>query len=203
MKLKWESSLDETLSKAIIKAVGKNSTVEAIVQRISEEYNVGKEKVIKVLYLLQQAEVIHLEDPHPPSSIRGYTLSNYSLWFWMLVILAASTSAFIYVFPQTAPYIYLRYLFSSIFTLYLPGYTLTEILYPTKNEVTKFERIALSIGLSVTLLMIVGLVINYSPWGVKLTPVFTILTLLTMFLAVTALIRKFRHFQSQQLNSRC
>ncbi len=203
MQLKWNVPSDEILSKAVIDAVEENSTVEDLVQRISEEHGVRKERVIKILYTLQQSELINLEDPHPPSSIIGYAWSSYSLWFWTLLILVASTTAFIYVFPQISPYIYLRYLLGSIFILYIPGYTLIEILYPTKKETTKLENIILSIGLSVALLLLVGLIINYTPWGLRLNPIFTILTLLTMLLALIALARKFTYFQSQQLNNRC
>jgi uncharacterized membrane protein len=50
------------------------------------------------------------------------------------------------------------------------------------------------VGLSLALTPLVGFVLNYTPWGIRLDPVFVSLNLLTLVLGVTAVVRKFGYF---------
>jgi uncharacterized membrane protein len=101
----------------------------------------------------------------------------------------------IYVLPSSPPFVYFRYVFGSVFVLYLPGASLVELLYPKPGEMSQLERLALSIGLSLALVPLVGLVLNYTPWGIRLGPVFSSLALLTIGLASGASYRKFTIFK--------
>ncbi|HPC28222.1 MAG TPA: DUF1616 domain-containing protein, partial [Candidatus Methanomethylicus sp.] len=49
---------------------------------------------------------------------------------------------------------------------------------------------ALSIGLSLALVPLTGLVLNYTPWGIRLDPIVVSLSLLTVGLALGAAVRK-------------
>ncbi|MEM1540867.1 MAG: DUF1616 domain-containing protein, partial [Candidatus Bathyarchaeia archaeon] len=51
---------------------------------------------------------------------------------------------------------------------------------------------ALSIGLSLVIVPIVGLLLNYTPWGIRLTPITMSLLALTTTFATAALIREHR-----------
>jgi len=99
----------------------------------------------------------------------------------------------IYLLPQNPPYIYLRYVLGSLFILYLLGHTLIETLYPKEEDLEPLERLALSIGLSLALVPLVGLILNYTPWGIRLTPVFTALAILTTGLSIIAITRKYSY----------
>jgi uncharacterized membrane protein len=68
---------------------------------------------------------------------------------------------------------------------------LIELLYPRAGELSQLERLALSIGLSLALVPLVGLVLNYTPWGIRLDPIFASLSLLTISLAAGSVFRKF------------
>jgi uncharacterized membrane protein len=87
----------------------------------------------------------------------------------------------------------MRYVLGTIFVLWLPGYTFIKALFPKENQaqiktttnLDTVERIALSIGLSLALVPLVGLLLNYTPWGIRLTPiVLSLLTLTTIFATV-------------------
>jgi uncharacterized membrane protein len=54
------------------------------------------------------------------------------------------------------------------------------------------ERIALSLGMSIALAPIVGLLLNYTPWGIRLTPIVLSLLSLTLVFATAALIREYQ-----------
>lgn len=57
------------------------------------------------------------------------------------------------------------------FLLFLPGYTLLSALFPKKSSLDSIERVALSFGLSIAIVPLIGLILNYTPWGIRLEPV--------------------------------
>lgn len=48
----------------------------------------------------------------------------------------------------------------------LPGYTLMVVLFP-KNEFDPIERLLFSLGLSLAIVVLGGLVLNWMPWGLQ------------------------------------
>ncbi|MCP8321163.1 MAG: DUF1616 domain-containing protein [archaeon] len=146
--------------------------------------------VIRNLYKLKMDGKILLENPSPPSSLSTYVKSRYSLWLWAVILSILTTIITIYLLPQDSPFIYLRYALGSIFILYLPGYSLIETLYPEKEDLEGLERLALSIGLSLALVSLIGLMLNYTPWGIRLGPIIVSLAILTFMLTLTATLRK-------------
>ena len=108
----------------------------------------------------------------------------------------------VFTIPENAfPLVYARYILGSIFVLWLPGYALIKALFPEK-ELENIERIALSIGMSIALVPIIGLLLNYTPWGIRLTPITISLLALTLTFATAAIIRehKTKHKQSSKTN---
>ncbi|TAH69116.1 MAG: DUF1616 domain-containing protein [Anaerolineaceae bacterium] len=65
---------------------------------------------------------------------------------------------------------FLRIILGLPFALFLPGYLLLATLFPQKDELDGLARIALSIGLSIIIVPLIGLVLNFLSWGVKLVP---------------------------------
>lgn len=66
------------------------------------------------------------------------------------------------------------------FILFIPGYVLVFTFFPFKqseNSISVIERIALSLGISVAIVPLFGLVLNFSPWGIRLEPLLLILCL--------------------------
>jgi len=189
--------LDDTVSRAIIEVIeaDREITAEGLIECLSEKLRTRKEHVAKSLYRLLKDGKVELEDPSPARTILQYAKSSYSLWFWCLLALVVLAASTVYTLPQYPPYIYTRYLLGSLFVLYLPGYSLIEALFPIKDGLDSLERVALSIGLSLALVPLVGLLLNYTPWGIRLDPIFLSLSLLTGVLAVAALVRKFSCFK--------
>lgn len=71
------------------------------------------------------------------------------------------------------------------FVLFFPGYVLISALYPRRDDLDGIERLALSLGLSLAVVPLIGLVLNYTPWGIRLTP---ILISLAIFIAGCSLV---------------
>jgi len=83
----------------------------------------------------------------------------------------------------------LRIILGLPFLLFFPGYTLVVALFPKKNALDGIERLALSFGLSIAVVPLIGLILNYTFWGVRLYP---ILISLTIFIIITSVIAWYR-----------
>lgn len=73
--------------------------------------------------------------------------------------------------------------------LFFPGYTLLAALFPKRSDFSTIERVALSLGVSVLVVALIGFILNYTPWGVRLYPV---LLANTLFIVLTSLVAVFR-----------
>ncbi|MCK4736007.1 MAG: DUF1616 domain-containing protein [Methanophagales archaeon] len=76
--------------------------------------------------------------------------------------------------------------------LFLPGYSLIAALFPRKDDLDGIERVALSFGLSIALTPLLGLALNYTPFGIRLSPVLIVLSVFTISLAMGAYVRRSR-----------
>jgi hypothetical protein len=184
--------LDEVTKKVLkyLEKEGESKPLSEVIEVLAKRLNIGVYDVAKTLYRLKEVDKVIILDPTPPGRFIDYLFSSRVVWFWLLVLVVVITDLSIFVFPAVPPFIYLRYVFGSLFVLYLPGASLIELLYPKRGDLSQLERLALSIGLSLALVPLVGLVLNYTPWGIRLTPITASLTLLTLGLALGAAKRK-------------
>lgn len=102
----------------------------------------------------------------------------------------------VFLFPQSL----FRKLLGIPYVLFLPGYNLTAALFPRdpnqteeeknndgkdeNNGLSWLERIAFSFGLSLAVVPLIGLGLNYTPWGIRLIPV---LVATYLFLSLTGI----------------
>jgi len=146
----------------------------------------------RVLRLESEGKVLFEKLPVPvPSSLTGFFFSGWAVWFWAVFVLAVATSVMVFVVPEGAfPVVYVRYVFGSVFVLFLPGYSLIRALFGSR-ELDNIERLALSIGMSLALVPLAGLLLNYTHWGVRTGPVTFSLLCLTLVSAFAAVVRDF------------
>ena len=87
------------------------------------------------------------------------------------------------------------------FVLFVPGYALVAALFPERGTdptddatdgsgITGLERVALSFGVSIAVVPLVGLVLNFTPFGIRLVPIVVTLTVLVLALAAVATRRR-------------
>jgi len=177
---------------SVLRRLGSSEVpVETIVEGLrSEGYKTDAS--VQALLALQRDKKVTIQEVRPYTTLDSYTLSPLSLWFWAAVGAVAASLVLISVTSGAA--LYLRYVFGTVLVLFLPGYALIEALYP-KRELDDLTRFALSIGLSLALVPLTGLVLNYTPFGIRLLPVAISLACLTVALLVVALIRKYAYYK--------
>ncbi|WP_243671324.1 DUF1616 domain-containing protein [Vulcanisaeta sp. JCM 16161] len=130
-----------------------------------------------------------------PRNPVAYTFSIEGLWYWVSLSLIA-TSILVVTLISSGPLIYLRYGLGALMLLFMPGYALVEALYPRGDELSPLERLALSIGLSLAIVPLIGLVLNYTPWGIRFIPIVVSTNAVTIALLTIALVRKARIFEA-------
>lgn len=164
----------------------KGLTLGEIVEKVSKELNVKDYDVAKVIYKMLEDGEIRLVDPN-----EGFLnfLFYHAIWFLLVLVIIFGT--IISVFLNLLP---LRYFFGIIFVMYLPGATLTELIYPKKEDLSQLGRLAMGIGLSLALDPIVGLFLNYGP-GIFVNTSLISLSLLTLAFSLGALFRKYSNYR--------
>jgi uncharacterized membrane protein len=85
---------------------------------------------------------------------------------------------------------FLRVIFALPMILFIPGYTLIAALFPGKEDLDGLERLALSFGLSIAVVPLIGLILNYTPWGIRLDPIVISLVALTTVFTFLAQYRR-------------
>jgi len=149
---------------------------------------------LKKLYNDIKSGKIKIKDPNPPRDFMEYLIRlEYSLWAWTTIAILVLTLFTIFFSDIIHPLIYFRYILGSVTVLFLPGYVTIETLYPREKDLGPLERLALSIGLSLAIVPLIGLVLNYTPWGIRLEP---ILSSLTIYVIVLVFIGSYRKYTS-------
>ena len=185
----------DDFDQSLIKIIGDEhpQTLEIAVRLVLLRFPECKEAIMERVLRLESEGKISFEkiSSTVPSSLTEYFLSDLARWFWLVFSLAVLASIMVFVVPEDSfTLVYARYLFGSVFVLFLPGYCLIKALFSSK-ELDNIERFALSVGLSLALVPLVGLLLNYTPWGIRTTPVTLGLLALTLVFASAAVIRDY------------
>ncbi len=108
----------------------------------------------------------------------------------LVIILVLLTIPFVLIPPLNDTPI--RIILGLPLVLFLPGYSLIATLFPGKDDLDAIERIALSFGLSIAITPLLGLALNYTPFGIRLSPILIVLSVFTVLLALSAHARRSR-----------
>ena len=164
-------------------------TIENILLSLSKGYKTHE--IAKTLYTMTRTNMIKLIDPTPPTTFIKYFSSRYNAGFITATILLILAIISVYTSQISIFITFIRYMLGSLIMLFLPGYALVEALYPKEEDLSPLERLAFSIGLSLALVPLVGLILNYTPWGIKLDPILISLTILTLTFLAFSTYRKY------------
>lgn len=145
-----------------------------------------------IIYAIKRLEYKHILLYNSKADTLSKFIKDFylSITLWLVAIATGVTLLGVYVIPDVMPWSMVRVIAGGIFVLFIPGYALVQLLFP-KKEMDIVERIALSIGLSLAVVPLVGLLLNYSPWGIRLDPIVASMSALSIVLAVASVYRKF------------
>lgn len=129
------------------------------------------------------------------------------LWAVVIAVMLTVVAVFTPVVNETP----IRVVVGLPFVLFVPGYALIAALFPEAGEspepvdeehdeldeptadregIDGIERVALSFGLSIAVVPLIGLVLNFTPWGIRLTPIVVSISGVTLLLTAVAAQRR-------------
>lgn len=169
-------------------------TVSELVDYLVKQKGLKFKDATRAVYVEYKRGNLDLSQTNAPSNVASYFVNLENAWFWAVTGLVAVTLVVVFTVDSSF-LLYLRYVLGGFFVLFLPGFMLLSALYPRSGELDALERVALSIGLSLAIVPLIGLVLNYTPWGIRLEPIMISMTLFAEAMAVAVVIRRFRYFQ--------
>lgn len=172
----------------------KPETVEQLIALVHQKYSIPEQEIMEHILRMQNQQKLILTGQQTliPSTVKRYLFSTSATWYWTIIASSIITTAMVFTIPEEAfPIVYIRYILGSVFVLFLPGYSFIKALFPRK-ELDNVELVALSLGMSLALVPITGLLLNYTPWGIKATPITFSLLALTVTFATAAILREYQ-----------
>lgn len=129
-----------------------------------------------------------MENKKQPTKETPNKPRNYYMDILLVVAITLLTVAFVLIPPLNKTFI--RTILGVLLVLFIPGYSLIAALFPKKKDLDGIERAALSFGLSIAVTPLIGLALNYTPWGIRLDPILVSLTIFTLAMATIAFLRR-------------
>lgn len=207
-----EDSKSSNVDQKILRIISEKrpQSVEQLLTLAKEELKISEHELLELILKMQSEGKITLKKQmRPATCFSVYLKTGYAFWYWATIITAIITTIVVFLIPEDLyPWIYIRYVLGAIFVLWLPGYTFIKALFPewapktSEKPLDKIERIALSVGMSLAIVPIVGLLLNYTPWGIRLTPIVLSLLALTIVFATAALLKEYQNMIKQKLKNR-
>jgi uncharacterized membrane protein len=116
----------------------------------------------------------------------------------LFIIFLTTLLAIIFIITPILNDTVVRTILGLLLILFIPGYSLIAALFPKYGDLDSIERAALSFGLSIAVTPLIGLILNYTPWGIRLTPILISLSAFTMVMLLVAFIRRRRAPEGQK-----
>ena len=107
----------------------------------------------------------------------------------LLIVIIWTIFTLIFVLTPFLEGTFIRTILGLPMVLFFPGYVLIAALFPGKNGIEIVERIALSLGLSIAFVPILGLLLNFT-FGIRLIPILLILCTYTIVMSLVAAMRR-------------
>jgi uncharacterized membrane protein len=175
-------------------------TVQELVAFVQKKGLWSDKEIVATIIKLEAESKIKLKRSYLQiSSFTSYIRSSQALWYRATLVISLFTVVFAFMIGEGFyPWNYIRNVLGLIFVLWLPGYTFMKALFPVKSPKTEestnlshVDRIALSIIMSMALVALIGLVLNFTPWGIGIITIVVSLLVFSLVFATAALIREF------------
>lgn len=144
--------------------------VRSLVESLTTNSDLTQEKILPVIREMEQKKNLLLQEPifepiDPPKKLKDYFFARnyfaYESWITLTTIMLVLTLVLVDV--RSGFFFYVRYIVVCFFMLILSGWALTSAMFPELDDNLRFlERVATAIGLSIVVLVLDGLFLNYT-----------------------------------------
>jgi hypothetical protein len=184
----------EILDKLLIKLVKENnpSEIRQLIELVKRHtMSISEKEILQKIIELENHGKLKFTKPKTNNlNYSEYLKNAEAKWYWLIILVSTATIIAVFAIQENSyPFVYARYALGSIFVVFLPGYCFVRTLFP-KKEIETIERIALSVAMSLAIIPIMGLALNYTPWGITVAPLTISTYFITIILATIAIIRE-------------
>jgi uncharacterized membrane protein len=144
------------------------------------------EEIQHAVKKLENDKKITLLEPGTNGHFFHYITRGYNgLSLWLTTAATCLMMIIVFFLPNIGPWSYIRMIIGAIYVLYIPGNALVQLLFAHRN-IEQTERMVLSIGLSMALISIIGLVIKYVSLGLTAESAVISIGILSIILSAVA-----------------
>jgi hypothetical protein len=175
------------------KSATKSIVLSRLVRDLSDELAYKPDQIISEIIRLRTERRILIREPVVYRRFPDYLLSPNSMWFWEVAL--ATLASLGLTFASSGWALYFRYVFGGLMVLFLPGYSLVGLIYSKKDDLDYPTRVAISFALSLGIATLVGLVLNFTPFGITLFAVAFSLGAVTVGLLLLTALRRYAYYR--------
>jgi uncharacterized membrane protein len=144
---------------------------------------------------LEERDEVNLsEEKINPSFLRNLAEVEVNAPFWLAIITTAAILIATFALPQDGVWLLAKRIVGAMFLFVIPGYTIINVLV-ARNRLSYVERMAISVGLSLASVSLIGMILAYGFAGIRLEP---IIASMTAFVSVMAFIGAYINFRRRQ-----
>lgn len=171
------------------KACRKVGDVVANLHKVDRSISAGE--IHDAVRNLEKKGTVNLSEEKMPSSfVKSLSDPWTNLPLWGAVLGTVVMIVSLYQLPQEGSWLGVRGVIGAVFLFGVPGYALTGILIQ-HDKPHVVERIAISIGMSLAAVVLIGIVLDYSQIGVRMEP---IIASMSAFGIAAAIIASYRNY---------
>ena len=174
-------------------------SVSQLITLVRKRTQASDKRIMNCIIELQNENKVVFEQMKPTgseASRKTFLLKNgFGHWASFLLVLLA-LNGFLALSSSFSYLIYFRYIFAFILVLFLPGFTFLRLICGSKMVINSnlkmdyVEKFGLSVGMSMVVVPMVGLVLNYTPWGISFESLVTSLFIVTTSLIIGSELRE-------------
>ena len=166
---------------------------ELVASAHSKSPNVSEERVLKVVDSLRDEGRINLSPPKFETFGRFFLDSSWNANFWVVLLIVAITSL-LFLVARHFPWTLFEILPGVLLVFYLPGRSFLRAFLIGENS-QFLERTALEIGSSIVIIMLLGLLLNFSGLGLYSAAALSFIIVFNVLMALLASYRDYSILQ--------
>lgn len=150
----------------------------------SKDPSLSKEHFLEAVRLLNDEDRLSLQPPRF-TSFGGFLTNPYWNTSMFVVIVVSVSEILLYFLVKGFPWSLLKIIPGVLLVFYLPGHSLLRVLLNNELE-EPLERVVLEIAVSIVMVLLVGLAINFLGLGLFSAPAVASTVVLNVLLAIWA-----------------
>lgn len=195
--------MNKKVEKIIIQTIDeeKPKTIHQLVETLEPKLSMEKDEIMEiVLQLKRDGKVEYLNEMtlEEKQSFSSFLNTRAARWYWITLLLIALTVVAVFTINEQSTFAFIRSSLGFVFVVIIPGYSLIRAILPKrfsksgKTQIDQLTGFLLGIVLSIGIVSMVGLVLDYSDWGVNLNSLVFSLSILTGAFATIAIAQEYQ-----------